>query len=150
MQFKTDSGGFAFSNADSKLVLGSATWSTHLSQLGKVKGHVYVMTRLLPDVDYIAEIVGKRPHDIWILAHAEASENARLLKLRFPQIEVAVHRCNNAKMVLVAPRTVWISTSDFGKSGEIETGIGIHSPEVFEEAKEKLFDRAWAEGTRVE
>lgn len=149
MQFKTDGGGFAFSNADSKLVLGSATWSTHLSQLGKVTGPLFVMTRLLPNVDYIAEIVGKRPRAISILAHAEASDNARLLKLLFPQIEIALHRRNNAKMVLVAPQTVWISTSDFGKSGEIETGIGIHSPEVFQEAKEKLFDRAWAEATRI-
>lgn len=149
MAFKTDGGGLAFSADDAKLACKAATWATHLTQLGKMKGQMWVMTRNLPDVDYISEIIGKRPWDISILAHTDAFENALLLRARFPRVQFALHPRNNAKMVLVAPKTVWLSSADFGKSTDVESGLGLHSTEAFDTAFSEIFLKAWNEARAI-
>ena len=68
-----------------------------------------------------------------------------MLKLRFPEVRIALHRRNNAKVVLVAPDTVWVSTADFGKTTQIESAVGLHSCTVFQRTLESLFNKVWAE-----
>ncbi|BEP62310.1 hypothetical protein GmRootV213_28640 [Variovorax sp. V213] len=72
-----------------------------------------------------------------------------MLKLRFPEVRIALHRNNNAKVVLVAPDTVWVSSADFGKTTQIESAVGLHSSAVFKRTRESFFNRVWAEATEI-
>ena len=149
MTFSSDGGGFAFSCQDGKLSIGASTWNTRLSQLARMTGPVFIMTGMLPDPDYIGQIIGKRPRDIFIIASTKAEADARLLKSRFPETRIAPHSNNNAKLVLVAPDTVWVSSSDFGKTTQIESAMGLHSVEVYNRAYESLFKPIWAQAVDV-
>lgn len=149
MVFSNDNGGFAFSCDDGKFSIGSSTWNTRLSQIARVPGPIHIITGLLPDPAYISEILAKRPHDIFIIAHTDAESDARILKLRFPAIRIALHGNNNAKVVLVAPETAWVSSSDFGKTRKIESAVGIHSVEVYEKTLRTLFMSVWAGATEI-
>lgn len=132
MAFKDDHGGFQFSCDNGKISLDASTWSTRLSQLGKWSGEVWIMTRHLNDVEYIAGILGKRPKDIYIIAHESARIIAAKLKARFPEIRIALHNDINAKAVLVEPQTIWISSADFGRTEDIESTIGVRSIQAYE------------------
>lgn len=149
MAFSDDAGGFAFSCHDAKMSIGTSTWNTRLSQLSRVSGPMLVMTGLLPDITYISQIIGKRPRDIFIIASTEAEAEARLLKQQFPEIRVALHKSNNAKVVLVAPDTVWVSSSDFGKSAKTESAVGMHSEELYNRTLSSLFNPVWAQSTEI-
>ncbi|WP_143047720.1 hypothetical protein [Variovorax sp. YR266] len=71
----------------------------------------------------------------------DAQREARMLKLRFPEVRIALHHNNNAKVVLVAPDTVWVSSADFGKTARIKSAVGLHSNIVFKRTRESFFDR---------
>src|SRR5438876_43812 len=122
MAFSDDGGGFAFSCDDAKMSICASTWNTRLSQIARVTGPIFIMTGLLPDTEYISKIIEKRPRDIFIIANSAAHHEAALLKAKFPSIRIALHSNNNAKVVLVAPDTIWVSSSDFGKTKQIESG----------------------------
>lgn len=153
MAFSDDRGGFSFECADAKMSLGSSTWNTRLSQIGRMSGHMYVMTRRLPGIDYLSKIINKRPREISIIANCEAREAAEILKDRFPDIRVALHAKNNAKVVLIAPGTVWVSGADFGEgegSGWVDAAIGMHSEDLFKRTHEDLFLRLWDESREIQ
>lgn len=143
MAFSDDGGGFGFSCDDAKLTIGASTWNTKLSQLGRMPGPLFIMTRLLLNLDYIGRIVSKRPRDIYILASTDAEANARELKAQFPSISIALNSKINAKAVFLGPETVWIGSADFGESKMIESSIGIHSETVFNKAVTSLFNPTW-------
>lgn len=149
MAFVDDNGGFAFSCNDAKMSMCASTWSTRLSQLGRVVGPVYVMTKTLPDLDYIAGIIGKRPSDIFIIANSCALREAQQLKVRFPMVRIAHHPETNVKVVLVAPKTVWVSSEDFGRTDQLQSGVGLHSALVFQKTKESVFDKLWEKAVEV-
>lgn len=107
------------------------------------------MTGSLPDPEYISQILNKRPQDIFIIANACAEAEAKFLKSRFPSIRIVLHRNNNAKVVLVAPDTVWVSSSDFGKTTKIESAVGMHSEFVYQRTLDSLFKRVWAEAVEI-
>lgn len=127
----------------------ASTWNTRLSQIARVIGPILIMTGSLPDPEYISQTLGKRPRDIFIIANVDAQREARRLKLRFPEVRIALHRNNNAKVVLVAPDTVWVSSADFGETTQIESTVGLHSSTVFKRTRESLFNRVWAEATEI-
>jgi hypothetical protein len=143
MTFKDDGGGFAFSCSDAKFSICASTWNTRLSQLGKLVGPVRIMTGLLPDTEYIAQILSKRPSEVFIIANSNARDNADILKKKFPNIRIALHPNINAKVVFVSPETVWLSSSDFGKTKQVESAIGLHSVEVHDRAIRDLFTKEW-------
>jgi hypothetical protein len=149
MAFSDDNGGFAFSCEDGKMSICASTWNTRLSQLGRVAGPVSIMTGFLPDLDYISQIVGKRPRDMFVIANTRAHLEARQLKSRFPFLRIALHPDTNAKVVLVAPDTVWISSSDFGKTNQIDSAVGLHSTVVYNRTLESLFNKVWAQSTEL-
>ena len=149
MIFSNDSGGFTFSCEDAKMSICTSTWNKRLSQIARVTGPMLIMTGSLPDPEYISQTLGKRPRDIYIIANVDAQKEARMLKRRFPEVRIALHSNNNAKVVLVAPDTVWVSSADFGKTTRIESAVGLHSSVVFNKARESLFNRAWAEATEI-
>lgn len=147
MAFKDDNGGFAFSCEDAKLSICASTWNTRLSQLARIEGPVYIMTAALHDLEYIAKIISKRPRNIYIIANTRALPEAQQLKAQFPMLQIALHPETNAKVVLVAPETVWVSSADFGKTDQIESAIGLHSPLVYKRTKESLFNVVWAKSS---
>jgi len=149
MVFSDDGGGFSFSCTDAKISICASTWNTRLSQLARIAGPVYVMTGELPDLDFITRIISKRPRDIYIIANTVALFEAQQLKSRFPMVRIALHPKTNAKIVLVAPETVWLSSADFGRTDKIESAIGLHSPIAYKRAQESLFDAIWKEATEL-
>lgn len=144
MAFTTDGGGVAFKCEDSKISLGKGTWSTRLSQIGR-QGTIHIMTRNLVEPDYIARIFEKRPENIFVLAHTTAREEAYTLKGWFPHIEFKLHPDSNSKLVLIGPETVWMATNDFGLAprGQLDSAIGLHSPDTYQLAFTKFFVPAW-------
>lgn len=72
-----------------------------------------------------------------------------MLKRGFPEVRIALHGNNNAKVVLVAPDTVWVSSADFGKTARIESTVGLHSSALFNKTRESFFNRMWAEATEI-
>lgn len=150
MAFNDDNGGFMFACDDAKMSICASTWNSRLSQIGRATGPIFVMTGLLPDPDYISQIIGKRPRDFFIIANSDAEADARYLKRRYPNIRIVLHSKTNAKVVLVAPGTVWVSSSDFGKSDQIESAVGMHSDVLYRKTLDKLFNRVWAESREVQ
>lgn len=128
MTFSDDSCGFRFACADAKMSIGASTWASRLSQLGKASEEIPILTHSLSDIDYITNILDKRPIDIWILAHVSAEREARVMKAKLPRLGIALRREIGAKAVLVAPETVWISSSDFGKAGKLESAVVLEVP----------------------
>lgn len=149
MVFRDDNGGFAFSCEDAKMSICASTWNTRLSQIARVKGSIFIMTGALPDTTYISQIIGKRPHNIFIIANSAAEEDAKFLKHKFPEVRIALHHKNNAKVVLVSPDTVWLSSSDFGLSTKLESAVGMHSNELFKKTVELLFCSIWKEAIEI-
>ena len=107
------------------------------------------MTGALPDLGYISQIVSKRPRDILIIANTRALPEAKQLKYLFPFLRIALHPDTNAKVVLVAPDTVWVSSADFGKTDQIESAVGLHSTAVYNRALGSLFNTVWAKATEL-
>lgn len=149
MPFNDDNGGFAFACTDAKMSIGASTWASRLSQLGKASGEILILTHGLSDVNYINKILDKRPADIWIVAHVSAELEARSLKAGRPWLHIALHPEIGAKAVLVAPETVWISGSDFGKAGKLESAVGFHSTELYVKTRSQLFAKAWAQAFEI-
>ncbi|MCC4610525.1 hypothetical protein LL963_00170 [Xanthomonas campestris pv. esculenti] len=150
MAFGDDNGGFAFACDDAKMSICASTWNTRLSQIGRVTGPIFVMTGLLPDTTYISQIIGKRPSNIFIIANSAAQVSAQSLKHSFPNIRIVLHPKNNAKVVLVAPDTVWVSSSDFGKSDQIESAVGMHSEALYNRTLDALFNKVWTESQEIQ
>jgi hypothetical protein len=149
MAFSDDNGGFAFACDDAKMSISASTWNTRLSQIGRVTGQIFVMTRLLPDTAYISQIISKRPNNIFIIANSAAQASAQTLKRSFSEIRIVLHPKNNAKVVLVAPDTVWVSSSDFGKSDQIESAVGMHSEALYKRTLDALFNKVWTESQEI-
>ena len=149
MAFSDDGGGFAFSCDDAKMSICASTWNTRLSQIARVAGPILIMTGLLPDVEYISQIIGKRPRDIFIIANSAAHSEAVQLKTKFPSIRIVLHGNNNAKVVLISPDTVWVSSSDFGKTKQIEAAVGLHSSSLYKKTQTLLFNKIWSESHEV-
>ena len=149
MAFISDGGGFAFACDDAKFSVCSSTWNTRLSQLGRLKGSLCIMTHCLPNVEYITKIFSKRPDNIFIIANEDARENALLVKSQFPGVRIALHPKMNAKVVLMAPETVWVSSSDFGETKMVESAIGLHSDTVHDNALENFFKKEWEKSIEI-
>lgn len=149
MTFSADNGGFPFSCEDAKFSICASTWNTRLSHIGKIPGAIRIMTHGLPDPDYIAKILAKRPENIYVIANADAAAEARLIKAQFPNVRIVLHPKMNAKVVFVEPETVWISSSDFGHTKLIESAVGFHSVELHNRAIEYLFNVEWQKSVEI-
>lgn len=143
MSFNADGGGFSFSCQDAKFSISASTWNTRLSQIGRISGMIRIMTHGLPDPDFIGQIFAKRPENILVIANTDAEAEAKIIKAAFPKVRIALHSRMNAKVVLVEPGTVWLSSSDFGKTKSIESAVGFHSVDLHDRAVEHLFNGQW-------
>lgn len=133
MPFKTDCGGLAVKLNDCKLSVSenASTWNTRLSQIGKTDGKVIICTYSLPDLKYIQKILDKRSRNVTIIAHEKFEKKAMLLKRMYPFLHIHLRPDVHAKIVLVEPRSVWLSSANFGSSGWFEQTIGIHDKTAY-------------------
>lgn len=134
MPFKTDAGGVAVRLNDAKLYVSASasTWNTRLSQIGNISGKVIICTYSLPDIDYIQKILDKRSENVTIIAHEKFRKKAMQLKAIYPSLKIYLKSDVHAKIVLVEPQTVWLSSANFGSSGWFEQTIGIHSRTAYD------------------
>ncbi len=136
MTFTDDGAGFSFHCEDAKMLIGgSGTCATLFSYIGRPNhsnDEIHIITGLLSDIDYLKQIIGKRPSNIFIIAIVRALTEAHELKITFPEIRIALHKMNNAKIVLIAPDKVWVSSADFGKTPkkQCDSTIGLHSQDI--------------------
>lgn len=141
--FTTDKGGLAF-RSDCKISLNSdSTWNTKLSQIGRWPDKsIIIVTYSLPLYDkYTIKILDKRPtgKGITIVAHKQFEDRAGWLKKRYPELTIILVEEIHAKVVLIEPHTVWISSENFGKSTWLEASVGIHDKEVYDYVMGQLF-----------
>lgn len=127
---KTDNGGLA-TTARVKVSLGKgSTWATRLSQIGKSSGEIIICTYSLPNLDYMSQILDKRS-DITIVCHKKFQEKASILQQKYPRLNIILKSDIHAKMVLIQPETVILSSANFGSSGWLEHTITVKSESVY-------------------
>ena len=143
MGFKTDSGGIAFKCNDAKLQANASTWGTKLSQLDRQTGTVRIVTYTLPDMPYVRTQLGRRPKDIFLIAHSKFLGRAIEIKREYPDIRIAVCDDVHFKVMLVEPQTVVISSANFGRSKWHETSVSFHSKEAHDWYV-RIFDNLWS------
>ena len=143
MAFRTDNGGYAFKSSDLKLTTISSTWGTRLSQLSRQVGIVRIITYSLPNREYAKKQLGRRPTDIFIIAHEKFEKQAREIKTCFPKVRIAVASDIHSKILLIEPKTIWISSANFGDSGWQETTIGIRSEEALNWYVKQIYEPLW-------
>ncbi|MBQ6664135.1 MAG: hypothetical protein IJM68_00965 [Synergistaceae bacterium] len=83
-------------------------------------------------MQYVQKIFSKRPYDIHIIAHSKFIQKAKEIKSYFPAIKIALRSDIHAKIALIEPNTVWLSSGNFGKSGWYEFSLGMHNDKAFE------------------
>lgn len=137
MTFKTDNGGWALRIDDAKITTSdkASTWNTRLSQIGTEKlkdKKVVICTYSLPDLEYCKKIFEKRSTNVLLIVNEKFKSQADELQKEYPNLDIRLKKDVHAKMVLIEPQTVWLSSADFGRSDYFEQTIGIHSEEVYE------------------
>lgn len=132
MAFKTDCGGVVMT-ADVKLSKAATTWNTRLSQIHRMEGEVYICTFSLCNFEYISKILSKRSDRVTIICNSRYEENAKVLKGLFPETRFFVNPYAHAKLVLIDPQTVWLSSENLGrKKNTFDATIGIQSEEAYQ------------------
>jgi len=133
--FKTDGGGYALRLNDAKISVGLTSWNTKLSQIAKtpVERRIIIVTYSLPRYQtFIPKILEKRSANVLIICHMKFMERALELQKRFPLLRFRFLDNVHAKVVLIEPDTVWLSSANFGSSKWIECTIGIHSEKAYD------------------
>ena len=148
MSFQTDGGGVQFRCNDIKILTSGSTWSTRLSQIGKVKGEILICTYSLPNLDYVQGIFAKRPYGIKMSANSRFRHKAQQIKALYPEIEVGLLEDMHKKTLLIEPQTIFIGSANFGKSGWRENCVGFHSPDMFEFCRAEFY-MDWQEAEKV-
>lgn len=149
MAYRTDNGGLAFKCTDIKLMSLSSTWGTRLSKLSLQTGAVRIITYSLPDMDYVVTQLGRRPRNIFIVAHSKFIGRAQQIKKRFPDIELALKDNVHSKVLLIQPSTIYISSANFGDRGWHESTIGLHSVEAHDWYLNSMFQPLWDTSTKL-
>ena len=135
--FQTDAGGLALALNDVKLMTTetASSWNTRLSQIARMKGKVIICTYSLPNLKYMEKIFDKRSWDVVLIANDKPKDNewkVQELQERYPDMEIYLKPDIHAKIILIEPKTVWLSSANFGRSGWFENTIGIHDKEAYD------------------
>jgi len=133
MGFKTDCGGLAL-KAEIKLSNAASTWNTRLSQIGRTDDEIIIVTYSLCSVEYIANILSKREggKGITIICNSKYEHIVSALKQRYPQAHFYVNPHAHAKLALISPSSVWLSSENFGRIKDtFDASVGIHSKDAY-------------------
>ena len=134
MAFKSDCSGLALT-ADIKLSNAGTTWNTRLDPIDKHDRLVTLVTYSLCDFPHLSRIASKRPDGagIRIICNNRYELNAIRLKRQFPALQIYVSPHAHAKLTLIAPDTVWVSSENLGhKKKSFDASIGIESEEAYQ------------------
>lgn len=155
MKFKSDGGGFATSCDDIKLLCGSSTWATRLSQLAKTKNKLLIMTYgfkarytkypsedIRNEYSYVRNILNKHPQNVFIICNTDSVEDAKIIKQIYPDAKIKHNENINANIVLLEPKTLFFASDNFGYSPYDEFGVGFHSERIYNKVLE-LFRAQW-------
>lgn len=140
--FETDCGGVAL-NADIKISGSATTWNTRLSQIGGNDKEIIIVTYTLNDYEYISKILSKRYKGIGItiLCNSKFLMNAYHIKNCFPEVKMFANPNIHAKMVLVEPNTVWISSENLGHvKSSYDATVGIHNVDAYKHFYDQVHD----------
>lgn len=148
MSWRDDGHGLVVKATEVKLFMPSHSWGMKLSQLPKQAGRVRILTYSLPDRSYVAEQLGRRPSNIALICHEKFRDRAVAIKREFPGIEIAVSDCLHAKLLLIEPATVYVTSANFGESDWTEVGVGVRSKPGHDWYAE-MFDRLWLTAMEV-
>lgn len=142
MAWNDDGHGMVIKAAEVKLFIPSHSWGMKLSQLPRQAGRVRILTYSLPDQNYVSQQFSRRPTNIAILCHAKFRDRAIALKADFPEIDVALSETIHAKLLLIEPGTIYVTSANFGESNWSEIGVGIRSVPGHQWYAE-MFDDLW-------
>jgi phosphatidylserine/phosphatidylglycerophosphate/cardiolipin synthase-like enzyme len=149
MAFKTDGGGIAVkANIKVSSSASASSWNTRLSQIKYQLGEIFICTYSLPDQGYIGQILGKRSTGVTILANSKFLNKAKVLKTLYPSLNIKLAPDTHAKIVLVSPDTVWLSSANFGKSGWFENTVGIKNTDVYNFYENEI--KRFMSGSKIE
>jgi hypothetical protein len=149
MAWADDMHGMQFKPSEVKLYVSSHSWGMKLSQLGKQNGTVRIITYSLPDLDYIKEQFARRPENIWIIAHDKFTDRAKSIKELYPAIRVSVRPDVHAKLLMIEPATIYVTSANFGNSHWKEIGVGVRSAEGHKWYLDQMFNPLWQTATEV-
>ncbi len=151
MTWKNDQHGLLFKSSEIKLYRnGGHTWAMKLSQLPSQVGIVRIVTYSLPDLKYACEQIGRRPKDMYVICHKKFADLAAQIKERYPNVRIAVHDEVHSKICLIAPKTLYVGSANFGVSGWHETEVGIRSSEAHDWYVTNSFEPLWRECKEVQ
>jgi hypothetical protein len=133
-----------------KLYRPTHSWGMKLSQFKNQQGVVRIVTFRLPgssEDDYYATQISRRPRDMLVLIgtgnRPEELAKANDLKLRFPDVRVAVHNELHIKAVSIAPRTLYVGSANFVNSSWADLTLGVRSVEAHDYFVDKICEPIW-------
>lgn len=135
--FTSDGGGHALSLPDCKVTFssGGIVYKTKLWGLLKNPDKkVFICTYSLPDIKYIFDTLDFRGSgkNVFIFCNSKFRDQAEAIKIGFPDIKIFLTPRMHAKMILIEPETVWLSSQNFGNSHWCEFALGTHSRELYD------------------
>ena len=144
--WKTDKIGIVFKTSSPVKLYFDGTWKQRLFQFKN--RDIRILTYTLPKIHEYLEFFEK--NNVWLICHESFEKIAQFIKNSVPKTNIATIGELHSKVVLVEPKTVFISSANFGASGWKETTIGIKSKIAHDEFLEKSFNKIWKEAIKLE
>ena len=145
MTWNNDIHGLLGSSREIKGYLPSHTWMMKLSQLDRQPHALVRIATYSVNVDYAVEILRRRPRRIRFACNPHFLQEAQQLAQQLPDIEVRVVDDLHAKLVLIAPATVYIGSANFVKATIHDISIGVRGPS-WHDHYAAWFDTLWSAG----
>lgn len=142
MSWKTDGHGLAVSGAKLKIYESIGhSWAMKLTPvLTRTDRKVLIATYSITTSKMIVDLLSKRSKGVHIICHEMFRDAAIQLKGMFPDLNIATHSENHAKMVLVEDKTVYLGSCNFVSTGWHDTVVGIKSKTVYD-----FYQEVWKE-----
>ena len=99
----------------------------------------------MPNSKHIDRILQKKSENVTLICNSKFAADAKRLKRKYPSIHLIMRWDIHAKMVLIEPDIVWLSSANFGCSEWFEESIGIHSELAYKFYIKQLMDHLGVE-----
>lgn len=128
---KTDTSGVMLT-ADVKLSNAFTSWNTRLSKIANEPGKITICTYSLTDLRYVGRILERRHEGITVICNTAYESKAKKLKEFYPYVDFYTSPYAHAKLALIEPGTVWLSTENFGRGSDLfDASIAICSEAAY-------------------
>lgn len=115
------------------------TWLDRYKQYAKKKKNkIIICTYSVPSEKYVHEMFDLRSKNVTLIVNEKFTDKAIKIADRYPDMTVIACNDMHAKIMLVEPDVVWLSSENFGYSSWFEESIGFISPEGYRYYKEKI------------